>query len=753
MVDVRAVIASWFIMLKQDTYVLIRIESLVALVTVMFLVMFILDIFRCRTGSSTITNIMKIVDGVSDQIVVYLIGAMQSAGFKNQLFPVWAIVLVSLRASLGYLSGYSIVDRERRITEVANVIKFIGAGVLNGTRALEFTKPLWLLWAILTLRSMYKFVAHGRAIESLWHGRSSEFLPEYLHVEHSEQDQSDDSRKKMYLVYGEANNKDIKIKKPGYNLHLEVTNQESLLTLHKINEMFPKSTNSSRYNDMSLAFALSRLLRCRLEDVPLHTESITMTRKLIISEIIKAKPDEAFRILELELAFVRDYFYTLYPMVFWRGLFSLSLSLLQSIATFTVTIWLAVGIRKVYKPRKDNFVIWVNGWNVDVVMTWVFMFFMIFKEAWEMVTYLLSNWTRLLLVCKYAQNQHWCITNTCLTEGLISSFFKSKIAKPWHGMINQYDFLNSCTYMPRCLKLAHTLSLGQTPEKYDGRKVGAAIKVPESVKEKILKKLHHRVYPEFTSLRGSHNRFKRYQRGSLKMHTCSQIVLVWHIATRLCAIKLTQEKNVDLSKPGFLNYVWSGLKKLWCCSSQSFLVDEKISLEVNLKTNYQIANSLSRYCAYLLVFRSELLPDSFSVPDAVFEDTLQLAQKKLKDCDSTLSRYTTLMETVQDNEGGNFDILQQGAMLAKDLIDKEGQEKCWEILAAVWTDLLVDIAPSWNAEAHKHNLESGGEFITLIWALLWHCGIEKSGLSHEDNASENTSGKALKSEATHNIGE
>ncbi|TVU00926.1 hypothetical protein EJB05_53657, partial [Eragrostis curvula] len=620
MVDFRAVIASWFITLRQDTFVLIRIESLVALVTVMFLVLFILDIFRCRTGSSTITTIMKIVDGVSDQIVVYLIGAMQSADFENHLFPVWAIILVSLRASLGYLSGYSILDRERRLMEVANVVKFIGAGVLNGTRALAFTKPLWSLWAILQLRSLYRYYAHRRATESLWHGRSSEFLPEYLRVGYSEhQDQSNninDSEK--YLVYGESD-QEIDIKKPGYILHLQVTDRDSLITLDNIHKSSkPLLEKSCRFKDMSLAFTLSRLLRCRLEDVPLHPESIATTKRLVISEIIgdkdaKQNAKRAFRILELELAFVRDYFYTLFPMVFWRGLFSLFLSLLQSIATCAVAFWLAVGIRKVYKPSKDNFVIWVNGLNVDVLITWVFLFFMLFKEVWEMVTYLLSNWTRLLLVCKYVQNQCWCITNTCLTEGLISSFFNSKIANPWHGRIDQYELFHSCTYKPRFWKLAHTVTLGKTPEKFDGRKAGTAINVPEPVKEEILKKLHRQVHSENTSLSDSRDSFQKYERASLKMHTCSQAILVWHIATSLCAIKLKQDED-DLSKPGFLNSVSSCLKKLCCFSTEPFLLDEKISGEGELKKNYQIANSLSRYYAYLLVFRSELLPDSFTVP-------------------------------------------------------------------------------------------------------------------------------------------
>jgi hypothetical protein len=80
--------------------------------------------------------------------------------------------------------------------------------------------------------------------------------------------------------------------------------------------------------------------------------------------------------------------------------------------------------------------------------------------------------------------------------------------------------------------------------------------------------------------------------------------------------------------------------------------------------------------------------------------------------------------------------VEQGSILASDLIEQESEEKRWEILAGVWAGLVVHIAPSWNAEAHKRNLKSGGEFITLIWALLWHCGIEKSSLWHKGNAYE-----------------
>uniref|UniRef100_A0A0A9A2P8 Uncharacterized protein n=1 Tax=Arundo donax TaxID=35708 RepID=A0A0A9A2P8_ARUDO len=677
---------------------------------------------------------------------------MQSAGFKNLMFPVWAIVLVSLRSSLGYLSRYSIMDRERRLTEVSNVIKSIGAGVLNGTSGLEFARPLWSLWAILQLRSMYRYFAHRRAVKSLWHGRSSEFLAEYLHTsEDNHHDQKNDfDYSQKYLIYGESN-KQINIKRPRYVLDLD-NDHMTLITLDKIwkcSKPLLSSSNSCKFKDMTLAFSLSRLLRCKLEDVPLHSESIPRTRHLITSGIIgdqhaesDAEAVRAFRILELELAFVKDYFYTFYPMVFWRGLFSLSLILLQSIATFAIAFWLALDIRKVYNlPEEEDYVVLrVRGCNVDVVITWVFLFFMMFKEVWEMVTYLLSNWTGLLLVCKYVRNQRWCLGNAGLTKNLTSSFFTSKVADPWHGRIDQHEFLQSCTYKPTFWKLVHTVTLGVTPDKSDGKIPGDAIKIPECVKAAVLQELRRLDLTGQHVHRDSLNRFVRYEWALLKLHTCSQVILVWHIATSLCEVKLAQDNHIDLSKPGCS--VWSYLRKMGSCSSQTFLVDKNILQQGRLQTNYVTANSLSRYCAYLQVFQSELLQDSFCVPKVIFEKTLQYACEKLKGCDTTQSRYDTLKaigkEAVQDSEHGklSMNIVQQGAILANDLIEHEDEENRWEILAGVWAGLLVHIAPSWNAEAHKSKIQSGGEFITLLWALLWHCGIEKSSLWHEDNVSE-----------------
>jgi hypothetical protein len=184
-----------------------------------------------------------------------------------------------------------------------------------------------------------------------------------------------------YLVYGETKQKKggFKLKKPQYALSTDQDQQDGtstgtrhrrprkskttppppLITLDKVWEYCPidqqqpqeQQGNKAGKKDLPLAFALSRLLRCRFEDVTLQ-RCIFDTNRDLVKNIVDGKvgASDALRIIELQLAFVHDYFNTRYPMVFWCGLPSLFFSLLLSVLTMGAVVWLGVDIRKVYKP-------------------------------------------------------------------------------------------------------------------------------------------------------------------------------------------------------------------------------------------------------------------------------------------------------------------------------------------------------------------------------------------------------------------
>ncbi|XP_066357077.1 uncharacterized protein [Miscanthus floridulus] len=471
--DIRDHVASLFIMLNKKTAILFRIEFLVVLATLLFLAMFFMDLFRRTIHSPFMRAVFSVFDAVSDSIVVHLLGAIQTAPFKNQLFPVWALMLVNFRHSADYISGYGVPDpRGRRFAEWRNVVKLLVSAFLNLTRGSRFTGPLWLVWVLQVMRSAYRCLSHYMACGAFWHGRSSELVAEHMLAMHSSSmnkggelmDPVPDPAATM-KVYGETKLQRQggfnRLKKPQYALCIdqqqdhdatandnggcggatrihrrrkektssapaagasrihrrrkEKTSSVPVLTLDKIwdcpipihKQPQPHSLqqgqgrgedgDGSGTKVLPLAFALSRLLRCRLEDVTLQPRIFDMNRELVKNMVggkVATSDSDALRIMELQLAFVHYYFNNRYPMVFCCGLPSLFSSLLLSVLTICAVCWLAVDIRKVYKPPNGELAHVFKGFNVDIIITWVFIFLIVVKEIWEMRTYLGPVWFR-----------------------------------------------------------------------------------------------------------------------------------------------------------------------------------------------------------------------------------------------------------------------------------------------------------------------------------------------------------------------
>lgn len=144
---------------NKKTNMLIPIEVLVLVVVVLFFLMSLLDIIRHRIHDKRIKSCFTFLDNVSDSIVLYILGAMQTAQKKNQLFLVWAIVIVNFRNSIDFISRYGVPDRGgRRFIEWRNVMKLLGVAFLYRTRGSSFKLPLWFLWGVQIVRSIYRFI-------------------------------------------------------------------------------------------------------------------------------------------------------------------------------------------------------------------------------------------------------------------------------------------------------------------------------------------------------------------------------------------------------------------------------------------------------------------------------------------------------------------------------------------------------------------------------------------------------------------
>lgn len=745
--ELRALITYFLIKWNDETYILLRIRFIMGLLMMLYLMMFYSAVgcFSTQAGNKSIMNLL---DAFTDSILMYILGAMQAAPFKNQLFPIWALTLVSFRSSA------TCFTRCGTYSELKNVLKLLAVGYMNLTHGSKFLLiPFWIYWSFLVLKSFSRILARYLASKSLWHGRSSELLLEYMDADDRrsftpDMFEPETMKGYRYLVYGESKQN----RNTGHILSIK--GSRSLITLDKIwqydgplLDSINRRGNSVKH--LCLAFAFSRLLRCKVEGATLHAWSISMTRKLIFSQILSDttekvlanNAEKAFGILGLDLAFLNDYLHTTYPIVFWEGLLSLAFTLLQSIVRYSMIWWLAMDILRMHRD------LGLHSINIDILITWIAMSSIMCMDIWEMITYLLSNWTMLLCVCKY-------VNGSKIFKGFIvlRTSMRSYV-KHSNGCVRnlgQYVFLQSFNCSTWKWKLVQIATMGMVEGKGNVTKLSDPIELPMMVKVKVFEALCslrstnldvHNLPRDVVSLRAG-DQAEPYWSACLQLPTCSHVILVWHIATSLCEIKLAQDHGVDLRNLGCLHTALSIVIK-WCCSSQHYLVNEK-HLDGDLRTNYEVANCLSRYCAYLLVSKSDLLPDAILVPKKVFRETVWHAHEMLQNCGSLWSIYDKLLAVSQEdtvhgsqNVKLSGDVVQQGAILSKKLMNNLDEEHRWKILANVWVDLLVHIAPSSNAEAHTKYLESGGEFVTLIWALFCHCGIEKSKLWQENITTTN----------------
>lgn len=66
-------------------------------------------------------------------------------------------------------------------------------------------------------------------------------------------------------------------------------------------------------------------------------------------------------------------------------------------------------------------------------------------------------------------------------------------------------------------------------------------------------------------------------------------------------------------------------------------------------------------------------------------------------------------------------VLLNARILAKDLKHKK-EAKRWEIMSAVWREMLVNVANQCPGVAHAQRLNKGGELLTFVWFLMNHLG-------------------------------
>ncbi|KAL6606524.1 hypothetical protein ACP70R_042177 [Stipagrostis hirtigluma subsp. patula] len=675
-------------------------------------------------------------------------GSMPDLPLRAGLILAWMLLVELLRKKVDEIRmrGYSgTIQRAGRVVWLGNLVFF---NIRDTGRKAVFS-ILWILCATKVVQRI-AFTEVGKRSYAL--GKNAPVLTSYMAqmLEHDHEDVgqavqggNELLKRCKYIVMGE----DKLVKEAtadGYKLN-DITSDHSIVTVGQVwelaerDQLFTAYGKNQRLERLCLSFALFKLLRRRFEHLPpMSDEEARDCRNLILNGLYNTNDDKPaaaealFQVLNDEVNFLSEYYHSVIPVVLASPFFFLANYFLLPIVVTVLCLMTIVlcgngdasyafsslhsdnytlqsGIvkiaicllsRAIFSPAAFFSI-------VDLSITILLFIIFFYEEIWEFLVFLLSNWFVVSLVCTYTAKPQWRESPTFRGAFRGVLWLRSKMSHP-DLCLKQFSVLN--LRWPLNLPLFATISLA----------VRTAL-VPNNVKQSIMDCLveHDQHATPLTNGKFVLNKYDLSQRLSwaCTSDSIAEVILTWHIAT-----SILEEKCPPESK-------------------------EEAALS-------QVAMKLSKYCAYMVAFHPELLPDNKEKAERVFED-MRKELKGMLGCgvyylSSRRRRAARIMESTQNDQtmgatatghreiqveiGGQSDqnkVVRNGAKLGKLLMeeaDGNSQKPLWNILADLWTELIVFVAPSNDEErvkGHEEVLVQGGEFITVLWALTTHTGVSR----------------------------
>nr|CAD1830987.1 unnamed protein product [Ananas comosus var. bracteatus] len=467
--------------------------------------------------------------------------------------------------------------------------------------------------------------------------------------------------------------------------------------------------SSYAVKDLCLSFALYKLLRRRFEEYPCAEAGRRQSLDFLLCGLLgddkdisprdggsveEQKGERVFRVIEDELTFLRDYYFSTIPLM----LLNLPFFLLNCVLVFIIPLfcWIVIFVyiiidrdgilRCLFYLLKNH--VTVSIWY-DPIVTLLLIGTLFLLELAEVGIYVLSDWVMVSLLCHYTKKQSW-LRSASVRFALTAWRMVKTYWKRASFEFNQHSVLEPhrrtlpifSQLVLRChfLLVQSTLLKIVLPRRYLG--------VRSTPVPKESRAAHRRVCAAAERGRGE----ELLQ--ACKRDGVAETIIVWHIATSL----------YEMKHP----------------SSPPSQQQPQQSDDHDAQANRRIAETLSKYCTYLVGLAPELLPDNAEATITVYKAAVkEIRDAILKQHDHKVNNFVRV--TIIKNVNGTA--AERGAELGHQLVVVRDERLVWKELAEVWTKIVVYIAPSDDVKSHAQALALGGEFITHIWALLTHGGI------------------------------
>ncbi|XP_034570096.1 uncharacterized protein [Setaria viridis] len=437
--------------------------------------------------------------------------------------------------------------------------------------------------------------------------------------------------------------------------------------------------------DLCLSMALSKMLNRRFAGFKLSEAELEKTHDFVFKGLLAGDEQRAFRVIEEELVFHHDMYYTRYSYLYQKGRYlALCLPVIMSTLCSWLTVTSLLDRRKNPYQKSSLFAKGELGYPTIVTTLVVALL-----EAYQLYLYMASGWFKVALIQSYVSAP---FLHTSCSEMIIRFLLMLKAFRPWKGRLGQYCFLENLGHKSKVMNCLHYATLRLVDKAMKGRK--KSVKLSGNVKKAIIDYLlgsNGHLTNGVTSLQrnGVHDDLAWACDASATDGAVTRTILVWHIATTLCEHQLDQQgKEAEAVRT---------------------------------------ASTLSKYCMHLLAFAPNFLPDHSTISESILDELI--VQGKLLDGSNDFdSRCKQLLKiNTHDGDGGEAPLLAQGAQLARQIEGIQDSKLRWKVLSDFWAEMMLYVSPSDDARAHLEVLPRGGEFITHLWALLTHAGVLKRG--------------------------
>ncbi|KAL6641736.1 hypothetical protein ACP70R_019917 [Stipagrostis hirtigluma subsp. patula] len=595
---------------------------------------------------------------------------------KEHSTAVWILYLTVLNNSMATYDGKSELQF---VFTCFNIVCFLGRALLIVSRAGLGGAASYLAYAFvvaMVCASAYCKISTNMASTSK---RSSEEIAQYMRREHVA-----DPRRREHKYYNASSLK-------GYRY---VVNSETRTT---VEDVFMQSYSAddveasrregelARRKDLCLSFALFRLLFRRYHGLPCAEAKLPKTRDLVLEGLLPAGDEpqytRGFGVIAVELGFLHDHIHGGY--VLW------SRSLRIWYCVFSV---LKVILLYIISPTLYFYAVTTHG-GQPVHDPFIIILLLLLHGSFD-----------LLQLLFYYTSDRWMVSYMCRahTGRSRQNGFRRMIARMhklvfwnlyWQNRVGQYSLLDEAT-APSSNAFLMVLSVTLFPHK-----TWFGHSVRESAPEKLPPRLKASIARVLRASRGNLDGVPSLERAHRLPYweaRCDQathkikVILKWHIAT--CYCEMAGQPPAESS----------------------------------------VAAVLSKYCAYLVAFRPELLPGIQSHTKVTFREVLDEVTRLVGDQLSARGRFSMLELRRQQGHLETMDqtvTLSDGLDLGHLLITNfEDRDQLWNILENIWVKLILSIAPQLSQDAtyakhHAKYLAHGGEFVTHLWAMLSHAGI------------------------------